>query len=212
MDEEAQQEELLYEQLLGAYYAFPAEGSSSTTTENFAHWNSLNNVIDGLEKLGHSNYSQFKISPETAFYNNRNHLRVNIANLRMNMMSALRMIAKEFNFSDPAYLLSQYGASNNINMHQNANPVNTAAATQSQEQSQTSIVSIEQQLTELQRFVDENLTDEQIEQIREPLETFKQNPTIWRNAQKLISIGATFSRDIAVQFLGSVLAILASGK
>ena len=124
------------------------------------------------------------------------------------------MMSREFGTSDPAYELSRYGTTNSINMNQTANPHISANANQNQEQHQAQnvVVTVEYRLEELQRIVDENLSEEQIEQVREPLEIFKQNPSIWRNTQKLIQIGVGFSRDIAVQFIGTVLAIVAMGS
>ena len=76
----------------------------------------------------------------------------------------------------------------------------------SQHQSQTQTTTIEQALSTLQDIVDNQLDDDEVEQIRELLEKFKKKPGVWANAQKLLTAGAGFGRDIAVQFIGAVLA------
>lgn len=213
MEDEFKEEQLLYERLLGAYHDFPPATSSLSRTSNSSHWEALNKVINALEKQGHTKYSEFKIIPDSVNRYGSIHYEVNETSLRMNMMSVLRMMGSEFGCGDPAYDLSQYSTGNNIHMSQNASPYANANSNQQQvqRQHQKVFISIEQELENLQRIVDENLSEEQIEHVSEPLETFKQNPIIWKNAQKLIQLGASFSKDVAVQFIGSVLAAAAMG-
>ncbi len=204
-----QKEQLLYERLLGAYHDFPTTSNSYETTNNELHWESLNKVISALEKLGHNDYSEFTIVPKSVNWGSGiTKYQVNISTLRMNMMSVLRMMGSQFGCGDPAYDLSRYATSSNIQMSQTASPNATASSNQNQSQKQEMSVTVSQELEKLQKIVDENLSEEQIEQVREPLEIFKQNPSIWRNAQKLIQISAGFSRDVAIQFIGSILSTL----
>jgi len=80
---------------------------------------------------------------------------------------------------------------------------------QSQQQSQTQTLTLDQQLGRLQEIVDTQLDDEEIEQIRELLEKFREKPGVWNNAKKLIVASAGFGRDVAVQIIGTVLAAAA---
>jgi len=201
-------EELLYEQLLGAYHSTPSSNDSYSSTRDSNHWMALNSVIAELVNLGHTNYQKFTLNPA----NGHNGQYVTIASLRMQMMAALRTMAREFGCVDPGYVLSQYGATSSLSVQQTSNPISNANAHQSQTQHQESSLTLAQHLERIDKLVKEDLTDDQISQIFPDLEKFKENPAAWQNAQRLIIKAANFSRDVAVQFIGSVLAAMAMSK
>ncbi len=206
------QEELIYEQLLGVYHSCPQSKNQYDSTDESSIWEQFNDTVDSLVSLGHKNYEKFKITPKISSYNGTQHANMNIAALRMKMMSVLRMMGAEFGCGDPGSDLSRYGSASNFSVNQTSSPVNSAIAHQEQNQHQQNNLNFEQQIAKLQDIVNSELTEDQTNQVKESLEAFKQEPTKWQNAQKLILAGATFTKDVAIQFIGAVLAAMAMSK
>ena len=166
---QSKSEELLYQQLLGAYHSFPPTNGYTDVTNQRELWNQLNSVLDELIGLGHKNYEKFRALPRVSFYQGTQQNVVNIASLKMQMMSTLRTMGTEFQCGDPGYDLSRYGATNSLNVQQTSSPSSTANAHQVQPQHQETTLTLEQHIEKLQKIVREELTDEQTAEISEPL-------------------------------------------
>ena len=207
---EITQEELIYEQLLGVYHSCPQSKNQYDSTDESSIWEQFNDTVISLVSLGHKNYEKFKIIPKISSYNGTQHANVNISALRMSMMSVLRMVGAEFRCGDPGSDLSRYDSASNFSVNQTANPINSASSHQKQTQQQQNILTVEQYMSKLQNIVDRELTEDQISQVSDSLEAFKHEPTKWQHAQKLILAGATFTKDVAVQFIGTVMAAMAA--
>lgn len=201
-DQSYPEEEGLYHELLGRYQDCP-EGD--TACYDKSHWTYVNQVIDSLIGLGHHNYSKFKIEPRTN--GNGMHF-VTYISLRMIMMSLIQRMCHDFKFTDPNYLLYNYSPKTGPSF-QNSNTV-SQQNNQSQHVEQNLNLTLEQKIDNLDKIINENLSSEQKETISKDLVAFKESPLVWEKAQSLIKGILVFGRDVAVQTIAAVLAILAT--
>lgn len=191
------QEQILYERLLGAYHSMPQSDNPHSATEQPEQWEVLNSIMDKLVALGHSHYSELKVQPTSRTYNGRSRQTLSIATLRMNMMSALRMMSREFSCADPGYELSRYGAATNFSVNQTANPVNHANAQQEQNQHQEQSMSIEQSIELAVEKIRQDYGDEKATQAKEQLDSLKSNKS-WDNVKSVIKFFADMGKQAFV--------------
>ncbi|GEM_PF-6040401 len=196
---ETTEEEGLYHELLGRYQACP----DNSTCYDQTQWDYFNGVMDTLIERGHQHYSRFKIAPRTTG-NGRSF--VEYSSFRMNMMSAIQRMSRDFTLVDPNYALYQYSPknapsfynSNATDQHNNLSQVNN--------QRVSVTLTLEQKMTKLDQEIAERLSPEQVQQIQPLIEQFKEAPTVWANAQKLISGVLGFGKDIATNVISAIIA------
>lgn len=199
----SEKEEVLYQQLLALYRDCP---TGSEMCFDLTILDIYNGIMDELVQLGHAEYQNHKIVPEGEVIKGKYVL---YSNMRMKIYRTIRRMYSELGMIEPELALNQHSRQGGESHYQN-NPIifHDVTQNQHQEQHQLQTLSLEQHLDKLQEIVDTQLDDDEASLVKESLEKFKNKPGVWKYAQPLLSAGATFGRDVAVQFIGSVLAAI----
>lgn len=181
MSNNSSKEKLLFEQLLGSFHSMPQADSAGRVTDNEEQWLALNNVVDKLASLGHTDYSEMKIQPHRGSFNGRPRQTVSITSLRMKTMAVLRMMSRQFGLTDPGYELSRYGAAGGVNVSQTASPsANSYSHAEARASAQIEIDKLSFALGAI-------LEEKDKEKVAPALEELKQDPSK-ENVNKLINL------------------------
>lgn len=178
-------EEKIYVSLIGTYRV--AKNVTDSTIDKEI-WQSVNSAIEKFSALG-KDYSEFVLSD----YQPNGMKWVSTYALQSKLMSLLEVIAHEFDFTDPNFLIYRSLPSGSQNIYATAN----ASPTQTVTQEQNTVITIEQHISWITKELENNFSPEQLEQVKNELKEYKSNPKKWQFVQNLIIKLLTFGTAAA---------------
>lgn len=189
-------EERFYIELIATYRVSITD--SKATSIDSVIWLRVNEIINHLGSTG-KEYASFLIAPQS-------HVTltwITPATFQIKLMGLLEVMAKDYDFDEPNYLIYKYMPTN-APQFQNTNTANSNQSNH-QEQHNKQVVSIEQTVTAVEKQLQEKLSEVQLAEIAPALAAYKEEPKKWSNVEKLIKGVLGFGKDIAVGVISSVI-------